>query len=98
MTKHTRLTWPEPPLPLPTGLTRKIFVTLPLGFKLNRGVMNARVTEGMLSQEDAERLIQEDEYRKAINAILGVLQLLGITGLEQADREDRPLVRSSVAR
>lgn len=71
MTKHNRLAWPEPPPPLPEGLTRKIFITLPLGFTLNRDEMNARVAAGTLSHEDAQRLIQEDEHRKAINAILG---------------------------
>ena len=71
MAKHNRFTWPEPPPPLPEGLTREIFVTLPLGFTLNRNVMDAMVAKGSLSQEDADRLIQEDEYRKAINAILG---------------------------
>ena len=71
MAKHDRPTWPEPPPPLPVGLTREIFVTLPLGFTLNRDVMDTKVAEGQLLQEDAARLIQEDEYRKAINAVLG---------------------------
>ena len=71
MAKHNRPSWPEPPPPLPEGLTREIFITLSLGFTLNRDVMDAKVAAGVLSQEDAQRLIQEDEYRKAINAILG---------------------------
>jgi hypothetical protein len=70
MAKRNRLAWPEPPPPLPNGLTRKIFITLPLGFTLNRPEVHARVVEGKLSQVDAERLIQEDEYRKAINVVL----------------------------
>ena len=70
MTKQARLTWPEPPPLLPEGLTREIFITLPLGFTLNRDVMAAMIVKGSLSQEDADRLVQEDEYRKAINAVL----------------------------
>ena len=70
MAKRNRFAWPEPVPPLPKGLTRKIFITLPLGFTLNRDEMHTRVLEGRLSHEDAERLIQEDDYRKAINAVL----------------------------
>jgi len=71
MAKQNRPVWPEPPPPLPEGLTREIFIALPLGFTLNRIVMDAKVAEGQLSQEDAARLMQEGEYRKAINAVLG---------------------------
>jgi hypothetical protein len=70
MTKQARLAWPEPPPPVPKGLTREIFINLPLSFTLNRDVMEAMVTKGSLSQQDADRLVQEDEYRKAINAVL----------------------------
>ena len=39
MAMQSRPAWPEPPPPLPEGLSREIFSTLPLSFKLNRDVM-----------------------------------------------------------
>ena len=95
MTKHNRLAWPEPPPPLPEGLTRKVFITLPLGFTLNRDEMDARVAAGTLSHEDAQRLLQEDEHRKAINAILGYFSYWELRDW-QSKLKNWPLVPSSV--
>jgi hypothetical protein len=62
--------WPEPPPALPAGLTRELFVTMPLGFKLNRSVLRKQVAEGIIPPMKAEWLLHEDECREAINAVL----------------------------
>jgi hypothetical protein len=58
------------PPELPAGLNREIFISMPLGFKLNRNVLIEEVSDGRLSEKEAKRLLREDGFRKALNAVL----------------------------
>ena len=69
--KAHRLAWPEPSSAAARGADPQNSLLCRLASTLNRDEMYARVAAGTLSHEDAQRLIQEDEHRKAINAILG---------------------------